>query len=242
MAGSKYVTDPHPTTGVRRVYPTPTLNRVSDIQQVKRTVIHTRLDPFYGKTFQEILGDNLVELWDSRLGIASFNGGEMSKWTGQIAGTELDIPEFSESGPVYGPDEDHFNGHPVVQLDGQNALYLSASGFDPFWLAGSNPYLAVVGRIPTVVLGSRVIQFYEVGFANPGPGILLDSESSSEVGFYESITEESTGLDIDEVVLGVSEDPSSDPTNYGMILCCREAPSPEVREGIRNVAKRIWGF
>lgn len=111
-------------------------------------------------SYQSILGGLLVELWHSQLGIATVSG-NVDTWTGQVRGIVLQAPGAAQR-PVYAADGSNFQGKSVVQcaLTGAKCLQQLAAQSPSIFLAGSRPWVGLLGRVrsyPGATAGIEVV-------------------------------------------------------------------------------------
>lgn len=94
-----------------------------------------------------ILGGNLVEWLDARVGV-TLVGGDVDSWAGS-EGLLTVLPPAAPFRPDFGVDGTNFLGLPVVQTDGAAFRTLGVDIGANIFANGSLPYIAVVGRLRT---------------------------------------------------------------------------------------------
>lgn len=205
---------------------------------------------------------------DSREGV-TVQVEDSTIWTPQVGGVTLASPQFGQGPAYAadGDNFNGLPVIQAVGLNGQYMFAEGAS--PPFWAAGPDAYLAVVARIADFVNGSRIFQSWQTFFAGLGPSITVTPDGDAvfngasvhvadpeAVCFYEAFLSGgnaviavngvqdvgdpfSLDLDVDIAYLGVSEDPSSDPTNYAAVICL-PAASSAVRAALLASAQATW--
>lgn len=98
---------------------------------------------------QALLGANLVELWDSRQGVATITGA-VTSWTGLVASTSVPAATPGER-PAYVASA-YFGGASVVSTEVVGTRLYSTTNLSPALLtAGARPYICSVFRRTTQI-------------------------------------------------------------------------------------------
>lgn len=122
-------------------------------------------------TLQQILGANMVELWDSRQGVTS-SGGLVSSWIGRVAGSDLTAAGAAR--PTLGTDGAFFGGQPVIKSSAVGGNQLDALTTTLF-AAGSSPYVAMWLRFPAMPgVFVKIAQFTDSPVTQNAPGLYRD--------------------------------------------------------------------
>jgi len=103
-------------------------------------------DAFGVNAYVALFGANLVEMWDSQLGIATV-GGNVDTWTGQLGGRVLPAPGAAQR-PAYGTDGALFGSKSVVQC--------ATSGTKVLWANNTLSSLAAAGAMPVLIVRFRL--------------------------------------------------------------------------------------
>lgn len=115
------------------------------------------------KSYQNILGGLLLELWDARAGTA-FSGSAFISWTGLIRGITFSAPAVPQR-PNWAADGANFNGRNVVQCATSGTKCLKVAGLSGFMPAGSRPWIFGVARYRTLGAGGAFPALYDFGGA-----------------------------------------------------------------------------
>jgi hypothetical protein len=98
-----------------------------------------------GDAYQAILGGLMIERWDCRQNVYA-PGGNVFAWKGTERGYPL-TPVAAGNAPTLAVDTGYFNSIPVIQCAKTGSKYLQCQALPaPLFMAGTRPYLIVVGR------------------------------------------------------------------------------------------------
>lgn len=159
-------------------------------RQLRTSAGSSAKDPYVA-----LFGANLIEMWDSQLGIATVSG-NADTWTGQLGGRVLPAPSAAQR-PAYGADGTKFSGKNVVQCATSGTKVLWANNtLSGLALAGTQPVVIARFRLRTAAGTQRI-----VGFGAPGARSIEElSFSGSFRGGDITTTTVSTGVASDTAV------------------------------------------